>query len=163
MSLDSTIGGAAANSYTTQAAASSYFSGRLAVDAWNDASTTEKDASLMMATMRLDAENYIGYRVSYTQRLQWPRYSTYDRDGILYASDAIPLVIQQATFEYALALLQEPTLLGDTGLEGFENVRLGNLDVTPRPIAAARLPAIVKQLIGPVRSGGGVSVPVQRA
>ena len=161
--MDSTVGGASANSFVSQAAASTYFGGRLGADAWTDASTTDKDAALMMATLRLDAENYVGYTVTLTQRLQWPRFSTYDRNGHFYASDAIPLVIQQATFEYALALLQEPTLLNDTGLEMFQNVRLGNLDVTPRNLASARLPAIVKQLIAPVRQGGGVSTPVQRA
>jgi hypothetical protein len=163
MALDATLGGVAANSYVTQAAASSYFSGRLDVDAWNNASSSDKDAALMMATMRLDAETYNGYKVTYTQRLHWPRFSTFDRDGMLHASDSIPLVIQQATFEYALALLKDSTLMSDTGLEGFVNVQLGNLNVTPRVLSAVRLPAIVKQLIAPVRKGGYNAAIVQRA
>ena len=154
MALEASVGGAAANSYVTQAAASSYFTNRLDVAEWTAASSSDKDAALMMATARLEAESYVGYKTSFTQRLSWPRFSTYDRDDMLYASDAIPLVIQQATFELALALLREPTLLGDTGLEGFQNVKLGSLDVTPRNLAASQLPAFVKQLIQPVRASG---------
>ena len=154
MALDSTIGGTAANSYVSQAAAASYFAGRLGTTAWDTASSTDRDASLIMATARLEAENYAGMRVYINQRLQWPRFATYDRDGIMYSISEIPLVVQQATFEYALALLQEPTLLGDSGLEAFTNIKLGTLDITPRAMSAAQLPAFVKHLIAPVRIGG---------
>jgi Putative DnaT-like ssDNA binding protein len=163
MALDSTVGGASANSYVSQAAATAYLAGRLNVTDWTSASSAEKDAALMMATVLLDAQDYDGVKVSTTQRLQWPRYSTYDRDGWFFASDAIPLLVQQATFEYALALLREPTLLDDSGLEGFANVRLGSLDVTPRPRNATTLPALVRQLLAPVLAGGGSSVHVARA
>ncbi len=162
MSLDATPSGASANSYVTQSAASAYMANRLNTDAWDAASSAEKDAALIMATTRLDAENYQGYKATYTQALQWPRFSTFDRDGIVYSSSTIPPVVQQATFEYALALLQEPTLLGDTGLEGFANVRLGSLDITPRVMAATKLPALVMQLLTPVRLAGG-GTPVRRA
>ena len=154
MALDSTVGGVAANSYVSQAAASSYFSGRLGTGDWTNASSADKDASLMMATARLETETYQGSRVFVDQRLAWPRYGTYDRDDVLLSSITIPLMIQQATFEYALALLGNPTQLGDTGLEAFENVKVGSLDVTPRDVRSAQLPALVKQLIAPVRMGG---------
>lgn len=162
MALNATVGGTSSNSYVTQAEATAYFAGRLDVTTWTSASSNDKDAALMMATARLDAETYTGSRVFTDQRLHWPRYSTFDRDGIVLDHTTIPLVIQQATFEFALALLREPTLLGDTGLEWFENVKIGSLDVTPRSITSARLPAFVKQLIAPVRKGG-MGTPVQRA
>jgi hypothetical protein len=162
MAIDSTLGGTAANSYVSQSAASVYFSNRLDVATWTEASSANKDAALMMATTRLDAESYTGLRVLIDQRLQWPRNSVYDRDGVLLSSSTIPLVVQQATFEYALALLREPTLLGDSGLEGFINIKLGSLDVTPRATIAAKLPAFVKRLLTPVLLGGG-EVHVVRA
>ena len=130
MALDFTIGGVAANSYVSQAAASSYFAGRLDTAEWTAASSADKDAALMMATARLETETYQGSRVFVDQRLSWPRHGTYDRDDVLLSSTTIPLLMQHATFEYALALLKEPTQFGDTGLEGFENVKIGSLDVT---------------------------------
>jgi DnaT-like ssDNA binding protein len=158
MALDATVGGAAANSYLSQSAASAFFVGRLDADEWAAASLADQEAALIMATLRLDCEYYRGIRVTITQRLQWPRYSTYDRDGLLLDSTLIPVMIQQATCELALALLKEPTLFGDTGLEAFLNVKLGDLDITPRGIQAAKLPAIVRQLISPVRRGGQSTV-----
>jgi hypothetical protein len=164
MALDATLKGASANSYVTQAEASTYFGGRLDASAWTAASSAEKDAALMMATMRLESENYRGWKLSFTQRLSWPRFGTTDRDGFLYSQDAIPVVIQQATFEYALVLLREPTRLDDSGLEAFVNVQLGNLNVTPRVLASTRLPALVRQLLAPVlQGGGGMAVHVGRA
>lgn len=162
MSLDATLGGAAANSYVTQAAATSYFGDRLDAAAWTAAVTGDKDSALIMATLRLDTESYVGSPITYTQRLKWPRYGAYDDDNRLLTSTAIPVIVQQATFEYALALLKDPTLLGDSGLEGFLNVKLGSLDVTPRFLAAAALPAFIKRLIAPVRLGG-YGTPVVRA
>jgi hypothetical protein len=161
MSLDATVGGAAANSYATQAAASLYFGDRLDATTWTGATTGDKDSSLIMATLRLDTEDYKGAPMFFTQRLKWPRAWVYDHDGRLLTSSSIPQVIQQATFEYALALLKDPTLLGDSGLEGFINVKLGPLDVTPRVIAAAALPAFIKRLIAPVRIGGYGSLVVR--
>ena len=162
MALISTIGGTTSNSYVSQSEASAYFAGRLGVSEWTSATSSEKDAALMMATVRLEAEYYAGLRVYADQRLQWPRIGTYDRDGIQHSSSSIPLIVQQATFEYALALLREPTLLDDTGLNAFANVKMGSLDVTPRSVSATTLPALVKQLIAPVRLGG-MSTPVARA
>lgn len=154
MSLDATVGGASSNSYATQSAATSYFGDRLDAATWTSAVTGDRDSSLIMATLRLDTEDYKGAPLFFTQRLKWPRAWVYDNDGRLLSSATIPQVIQQATFEYALALLKEPTLLGDSGLEGFINVKLGSLDVTPRVIAGAALPAFIKRLIAPVRVGG---------
>lgn len=162
MALDATVGGAAANSYVLQAAATSYFADRLDAASWTGAITGDKDSSLIMATLRLDTESYVGVPVFATQRLKWPRLGVFDEDGRMISSSSIPQVIQQATFEYALALLKEPTLLGDSGLEGFINVKLGSLDVTPRFVQAAQLPAFIRKLLAPFRIGG-TSAHVSRA
>ena len=94
--------------------------------------------------------------------MKWPRIGAVDDDGRLISSTMIPAVIQQATIEYAFALVGEPTLLDDTGLEGFLNVKVGSLDVTPRARSGSVLPAFIKQLIRPVRLGGS-GVHVSRA
>ena len=161
MALDATVGGASATSYVSQATADAYLGDRLDSDAWEDAASDEKDAALMMATARLDIEPYAGARTTITQRLSWPRYDV-RVDGQLLASDTIPVVVEQATIEYALALLREPTLLNDTGLSGFLNVKVGSLDVTPRNVTAPPMPDFVRRLLAQVRIGGS-GVHVARA
>lgn len=162
MSLDATVGGASANAYVTQAAADTFFTNRLDAADWTDATSAQKDAAIIMATLRLDTELYVGAPVFSDQRLKWPRYGAFDADDRLLAQDAIPLMVEQATCEYALALVKEPSLLSDSGLEGFAHVQVGSLSITPRAIAAGQLPAIVKRLIAPVRLGG-TGTPVRRA
>lgn len=163
MALDATVGGTGSNSYITQAAATTYFGGRLDVAVWTAAVSGDKDSALMMACVRLEAEAWQGSRVYVDQRLAWPRNSTYDRDGVLYTSTAIPLILQQAQCELALTMLKSPSRMDDTGLEGFINVKLGSLDVTPRGgTRPDSLPALVKRLLSPVLLTGS-GIPVYRA
>jgi hypothetical protein len=146
MALDSTVGGASANSYVSRADAVTYFGDRLDITEWTDASNDNKDAALVMATLRLDQEEWVGTRSSITQNIAWPRIGVYV-DGIYQDSAAIPRQIEEATYELALAILKDTTFLADTGLEGFEKVKLGELDVTPRYRAGGTLPAEVTRLL----------------
>jgi DnaT-like ssDNA binding protein len=155
MAFDSTIGGANSNSYITLAAAEAYFLGRLSDTAWDEADESTREAACIMATSRLDAEPFVGSVVSSTQRLQWPRYGAYDRSGYAYVATAIPRPIQEATFELALMLLNDPDAFGgDSGLSEFQNLRIGSLDVTPRVAPSWVLPANVLRLLYPLRLGG---------
>jgi hypothetical protein len=157
VSIDSTVGGASANSYVSQAAASAYFMDRLDADEWLSAPTNHQAAALIMATRRLDEERYHGCVTSTDQALQWPRAGVTDPNGFVYDSAEIPAPIQRATFELALALLKEPTLLNDSGLNAFESISIPSLDITPRSTPAAALPSYVKRLIAPLRVGGSHS------
>lgn len=155
MSLDATVGGTSSNSYLTLVAAGAYFLGRLSVDDWDAADEHEQEAALIMATARLDLESYVGSPVSYLQRLQWPRYGAYTRNGASIASTAIPQDILDATCELALLILADPAIVGgDSGLADFQNLRLGSLDVTPRINANSGLPSQVLRLIASFRVGG---------
>ena len=155
MGFDASVGGVASNSYVTLAAAGEYFLGRLSASEWDDADEPDRESALMMATARLDMEPFIGLPVTTTQRLQWPRYGVPDRNGWLYATDAIPRPVQEATFELALAALKDPTLFeGGGDLSEFSHLSLGSLDVTPRTSSSGTLPSVVLRLIAPVRSGG---------
>lgn len=154
MALDATVGGPTANSYLSLSDATALATDRLDAAEWSSATMETQAAALIMATSRLNLEAYTGSPVTYTQALAWPRYFTFDVDQRLIASDSIPLFIKRATFEYALALLKEPTLWADSGLQAFQNVKIGSLDVTPRGYAAPPIPDIVKRLIAPVRRGG---------
>jgi DnaT-like ssDNA binding protein len=155
--VDATVGGASSNSYVTLAAAEAYFLGRLSAEAWDDADgDDDKEAALIMATARLESEPYTGYRATTTQRLQWPRYSTYDRNGNMLASTTIPQLMQDATCEMALAILKDPDMLGGANAFGeFQNLRIGNsLDITPASQQVGALPMLILRLIAPLRLGG---------
>lgn len=156
MALDATVGGASSNSYVALTAAEAYFLGRLSVDAWADANAEEREASLIMATQRLEAESYLGYAVSTTQRLQWPRYSAYNRNGVLLSTTAIPQLLQDATCELALSILNDPDSIGGaSAFAEFQNLRIGNsLDITPAGGQVGTLPMPVLRLIITLRAGG---------
>jgi hypothetical protein len=154
MAFDSTVGGAASNSYVSRTEANLYFTDRLNTDTWDAASNDLKDNALVMATLRLDLEEYVGSRASETQNLSWPRYGVYV-DGVYQDSAAIPRQVKEATYEMALALMKDVTYFEDTGLEGFKNVKLGELDVTPRSRSSGILPASVERLLTGLKTTSG--------
>lgn len=159
MALDATVGGVGANSYALQSVAAAYFADRLDIAEWTAATSAQKDAALIMATARLDTETYAGARVFYDQRLQWPRFSAYDRDGVAYNHQTIPLPVEQATFELALAILKRPAFFADSGLEGFKELEVGEIRIVPRWRAAASLPDTVSRFLAPVlKSPGGAYI-----
>jgi predicted glutamine amidotransferase len=61
------------NSYAIAASADDYFATRLGSDAWDNASSTDKDSALVSASLELDNNNFIGQAVSTDQALAWPR------------------------------------------------------------------------------------------
>jgi hypothetical protein len=163
--LDATVGGAASNSYVTRAGAQLYMDTRTDVSAWTAAADADKDRALIMATYRLEQEEYLGAIRSYDQALKWPRGGLTDEDGRLYDPDAIPAPIQRACTALALAILAGGVTLADSGLEAFINVQVGSLNVTPRAArVAGTLPADVQRFLrGLWVSTSGLSRPVWRA
>lgn len=148
--LDSTAKGASANSYATRAGCQTYMDGRMDADEWQTGGATLQDRSLIMATSRLEQEQYAGSKTTTTQRLKWPRFSTYNDNGDSYDVDVVPRPILEATYELALALLKAPELIANTGLESFKNVGIGSgaVDVTPREsFKAGTLPQAVKDIL----------------
>jgi hypothetical protein len=120
--LDITVGGASTNSYVTVAEADTYFDARLNTEAWTT-TADNRTRALLMAAQRLDRENWLGNRVTSTQRLAWPRMYVEKVDGIgvgygwgygggygwpfgdVYSSTEIPQRIKDAQCEIALAFL----------------------------------------------------------
>lgn len=161
--FDSTVGGSSSNSYATVTAFGDYYGGRMDVSEATSAATLTLQQALVMATYRLDQEEYVGVAVSQTQALKWPRYDVWMPNGLDYEDEtAIPGRVQRATFELALHYLRNTTAQSDTGLEPFQHVRIGELDVTPRTDRrASALPAFVAALLSGLRLGGS-TVPVSR-
>ena len=128
MSLNSTTGDAAAESYFAIADADAYFLAR-GVTAWTGA-TGVKEAAARKGTSYLENQyrgKWVGIRYAETQALAWPRvdgsrsvgggftYPLYDADGFQISYTAIPAQVQHAAMEAALLALGgatlEPTLV----------------------------------------------------
>lgn len=75
--------------------ADNYFTFRLHCDEWFDADLRTKISALAQATRQIDRLNFVGSRASTTQLLEFPR------AGQL----SVPIVIEQATYELALLML----------------------------------------------------------
>jgi len=82
-------------SYATEAEAQSYFNQRVCTDAWDGASSAERDKALGHATRIIDRLNFIGCKADPDQENQFPRGTDVD----------IPNDIKNACAEIALALL----------------------------------------------------------
>lgn len=165
IAIDATVGGASSNSYVTTTEADTYFEGRLETDEWDSATSANQIAALVMAVRWIDREMYKGVRVDDTQALQWPRYGVVKPDlaysvlnnpatfeeSTWYETTEIPDRVKNAQMECALALLKDSALLDDTGLEAYENVRIGNLDVTPRhAYRTAEIPESARRELKPL-------------
>src|SRR5262245_24388222 len=117
--LDTTIGGANANSYVDLTAANAYFDDQLNVSKWTAATDDDKKRALLTATLRMQDENWLGNRVNTIQRLAWPRVGVKKVDQAggswgygggywfadYYRSDEIPKPVKDSQCEFALVLL----------------------------------------------------------
>ena len=159
ITIDTTISGENANSYSTVGEADTYFTGHLYKTAWT--SSTTKEESLVMATRLLDSwVLWKGYRATEDQALRWPRYDVQDRDGYTYDSDIYPQFLKDATAELALYLLQnDPTAEPDS--KGYSEMKVDSLmlkiDKSDRD-STTTIPDIVKSMVEPygsIRKRGG--------
>lgn len=164
MAIDPTPGGPAANSYVSLAEADAYFATRLNADAWaqaGQASPPRQEAALITATQRLDQEPFRGRRTYRDQALSWPRAGVRGADGLPMPPDEIPGDIKRAQMELALAMLTED-LLADTGLEGFERLRIGPIEIETRERKAGALPANVTRFVRQYREGSALQFQILR-
>ena len=152
MALDTTVGGASANSYASLAEFNSYWTGRMiptgqaAPSTFSDA---DKESQLKQATIELDLLRYRGRQKTETQALKWPRTELYTDEGWVVDSDTIPQKIKDAQCELAYALLLEPALTDGDGLDRFSGVSFGGgqVSLTPRPGAESHMPRRVLKLL----------------
>lgn len=154
MAIDATVGGTNANCYLTLSAAEGYFLGRLGAETWTEADQEERESALIMATSWLDTERYVGSIVSILQRLVWPRFGAFSRNGNYLIYTAIPQMVMDATCELALAILNDPSIFGDSEISDFTHLRVGDVDVTPRFVPRSALPLHVLRILEPVRLAG---------
>jgi hypothetical protein len=105
--LDATVGGANSNSYITVARATEIADYDIIerVD-WYVADVDDKIRALVSATRQLDTLPWVGERATTTQALAWPRVNAVI-NGRTVATTEIPIEVEQATYDLALALLRE--------------------------------------------------------
>ena len=128
-----------ANSFLSLADANTFFEGHTNAAAWTAATDDQKKAALVTATRLLDSYfQFIGFKTSDSQALQWPRVEALDINqysGDLYHDpinninsgyfdeDEIPRVLIDAECEFARYLL-EGNRLGDTAGKGIREFEL---------------------------------------
>ena len=161
--LDVTVGGATANSYISEVDASSYFDERLNVGAWTAAVTDDRARALISGTRWVDTQGFVGEKATTAQALAWPRA---DVDDI--ADDAIPVAVQQAVCEVALALLAAGTtdLLAVDSTSGVKRKKVDVLETEyfgpdDRPTGLEKVPQAIR-FLAPYLAGSGSGLSVER-
>jgi hypothetical protein len=167
--LNSNVGDPAANSFVDIDTAETYLDSRLNAGAWTGAAPDDKTRALLMAAQRLDRENWLGNRVTTTQRLAWPRIDVAKVDqvgfgyggfygqpwgwgyGEQYLTTEIPQPIKDAQCELALAYLEGFDDGGDEAIDSFSADGVSVKNRQSRPDGG--LPPRVVQLISGLIAG----------
>lgn len=151
MSLTTTPKSASADSYVSVADADTYLTTyRRYATEWDDADTAAREAVLRWSTNLLDLHvDWFGYPTTQTQALRFPRVGLVDRDGRNIDQDTIPTLLERATAELALALLQrnrteEPAALG----RGIERLKVDVIEIKIK--ASARIELIPADILAMV-------------
>lgn len=162
-----TVGSASANSYVSQASATTYLEGRLNSSAWSGASTGDKDIALVEAFREINLRAYLGRKVTTTQSGQWPRQWAPDPDsptGTWFDTTTIPQRVKDAQCELALEFLRAGTtdLAGPITDDGVIEKTVDVLttryaDPGLRPRGLARYPRILA-LLAPLFESNGSAV-----
>ena len=107
VTIDATVSGASSNSYITLADFETYLEARVANSTVDAKTDDQKNRALVQATRILDRYiNWYGTKTESTQALSLPRTKLYTRDAVSLSSTAIPQVIEDATCELAIMLLE---------------------------------------------------------
>ena len=130
LTIVATAGAIDANSYCTLAEAETYFEKRLHKTDWTGASTADKNAALVWATLLLDdLMNWYGFSMSEDQALRWPRTGLAKPDGWIISNIDIPQFLKNATAEFAMHLIADDRL-ADYDTAGFKQIAVGSIQIT---------------------------------
>lgn len=153
-----------ANTYVSQADATTYHEKHLYATDWTAATSGNKDIALMMATRIIDDQfTFEGKKVSDTQALEFPRFDIKDRSGYSIQSTTIPTSLKNAVSEYARWLLASDRT-AEEGDTGFKSLKVGSLSLTPDPGDRKNtIPDVVMKMLAPLgRPFGGMTAKVTR-
>ena len=132
VALDTTVGGASANSYASLADTNTFMESRLNASKWEtDATTDDKNRALVEATRQLTRLRWRGNRADSTQDLSWPRQWALDPDSPVqdyYATDVVPQRVKDATMELAFQYVKAGTT-DLNALDSSHNISRKRIDV----------------------------------
>jgi hypothetical protein len=113
-----------ADSYLSVADADTYHTNHSGSTDWSGAATAVKEKSLRLATQYLNIRFnglWKGYKATDLQALAWPRVLADKEDvydAAYYDSESLPIVLENATAELALRVVQGDTLYADISKPG---------------------------------------------
>jgi len=128
VALDTTPGGASADSYASLAEADTYHTNHLYASVWDAASDPQKESGLIMAARLLDAmpRAWTGNAVNSTQALGWPRSGMLTRNGFEILQTVIPSPLKNAQSELARQLLAaDLTETNAVAAQGIKSLKAG--------------------------------------
>ena len=164
MSLDATVGGAAADTYVTLAEWADWAAGMGYTLTGTD---TARETILRRAARALDDRySFSGHRFQENQALAWPRAEVGHVHGWEVRSDAIPAEIRRAQMEMALAIMRGVDPFPVTvGTVVSESSSVGPLSRSVTYVGGKGRPAIapVDRIVRPYLSAGGGVSEVMRA
>lgn len=165
--IDSTPGGADANSFTDEVTADQYLLDRLnAAAIWPPADPEDKQRALIEATRELTRLLYKGDRTTTAQRLSWPRFEAENpdlpdsQDGLgaisFYDETIIPDRIQNATAELALEFIRAggTDIAGNDPTVGIKRTKVDVLETeffapnpVTKPIGLNAFPRVMQEIV----------------
>lgn len=107
------------NSYVTSDFADNYFNNRPNSQCWCEADDDKKEQALLFATIKINNFEFIGFKKSSDQKLQFPR----------NFQPELPVEIQYAVCEEAIALLENSTHFTNKKY-GISSVTIGSSSVS---------------------------------
>lgn len=176
--LDTTVGGADANSYCSLADANTFHDASLYSETWRDATDLNRVRALITATRLVDEQfDFVGVPTTAAQRLKWPRFGAYDTTqgaiagvyglaGYSVPSTEIPRQVRDAIAEYAKWLLAEDRTAEGSDEDGLKRVKAGSVEV--EFVQGTRGKPLVPSVVGEmlrvfaVRAAGDMTVPLVR-
>ena len=186
ITIVATAGAANANSYISLTEANELIEGLVADDdviAWEAGSTSDdyRNRALYTAAQRIDRERFLGARATDTQAMQWPRTGVRKPDTYIntyatgfpfrittdYFTDTeIPDQIKKALAVLSVYLNNNKDGLGLSGLEDYQNIKVGSLDATPNnygAVGADRVPPMFERYFTGIRISGPGNIAVKRS
>lgn len=149
-----------ANSYVTLSNANAYHELSLHAANWNDTTTERREQALVTATRMIDRQNWKGQKTDPAQPLAWPRTGVTRNDGSTVDPNTLPPELILATYELALALLDNVAVQsqGDTG-SNIKSLGAGSAQLSFfRPTTGTRFPTIIQELMGQFLSATGLPI-----
>jgi hypothetical protein len=157
--FDPTPGAATANSYVSSSEADDYFDERLGSSAWKNATDTDKESALMLATALLDS-NFVwtGQATTEEQALGWYRTGMLTRNGFPIDDTLIPRELKVATLELALHILANNIFTPTAVDKGIKRLKASSAEIeyfqketdgTVASVSSLTIPDYIRALLVP--------------